>query len=87
LIERAPHATPALVEHVRIDHRRAHIAMTQELLDRTDIVARFEQVGRERVPQRVARRRPCIATGSRGVLDGALDDRFVQVMPSSVRRL
>jgi hypothetical protein len=57
--------------------------MTQELLDRTDIVARFEQVGRERVPQRVARRRPCNATGSRGVLDGALDDRFVQVMPAA----
>jgi hypothetical protein len=46
LVERAPHATPALVEHVRIDHRRAHVAMTEELLDRSDIVARFEQVGR-----------------------------------------
>src|SRR5262245_22654766 len=49
LVERAPHATPTLVEHVGMDHRRAHVAMTEELLDRSDIVARFEQVGCERV--------------------------------------
>jgi len=27
LIERAPHAPPALIEHVRVNHRRAHIPM------------------------------------------------------------
>jgi hypothetical protein len=50
LVERAPHAASTLIEHVGVDHRRAHVAMPQELLDRPDVVSRFEQVRRERVP-------------------------------------
>ncbi len=42
LIERTPHAAPALIEHVRVDHRRAHIPMSQQLLDGSDVVARLE---------------------------------------------
>jgi len=49
LIERTPHAAPTLVEHVCVDHhhRRADIAVAQQFLDGSDVVARFEQVGRE----------------------------------------
>jgi hypothetical protein len=39
---------------VGVDHRRADIAVPQELLDRPDVVAVLEQMGREGVPQRVA---------------------------------
>jgi len=50
LVERAPHTISALVEHVRIDHRRAHVAIAEQFLDCPDVVPRFEQVGGEGVP-------------------------------------
>jgi hypothetical protein len=42
------------VEDVRVDHDGAHVAVTEQLLDRPDVVAVFKQVGRERVAERVA---------------------------------
>ena len=43
-IHRASDAASATVEYVGIDHRRAYIAMPQQLLDRPDVVAVFEEV-------------------------------------------
>lgn len=40
-----------------IDHRRAQIPVAEELLDRADVVAILHQMGRERVPERMAARR------------------------------
>jgi hypothetical protein len=49
LIERTLHAASTLIEYVCVNHRRAHISVSKQLLDRADIVARLEQVRRERV--------------------------------------
>ena len=38
---------------VRVDHRRGDIAVTEELLNGPDVVAVFEQVGRERVAKSI----------------------------------
>src|SRR5438067_3711484 len=46
---------PAPVEHVRVDHRRPHIAVAEELLYRPDVVAVLEQMRGERVPECMAR--------------------------------
>jgi hypothetical protein len=54
IVDRAAYALAAAVEHVRVDHRRAHVFVAEQLLDRAYVVAVFEQVGRERVAQRVA---------------------------------
>ena len=35
---------PATVQHVRVDHRRTHVAMPQQLLHRPDVIAVLEQV-------------------------------------------
>lgn len=32
-------APAALIEHMRIDHRRAHILVAEQFLDRSDIIA------------------------------------------------
>lgn len=56
--------------------------MPQQLLDSPDVIARLEQVSRERVPQRVARRRPRDASGTYRILHGTLKDRLVQMMPA-----
>ena len=49
-IERTPHGQPTAVQHVRVDHGRAHVAMPEKLLNRADIVPALKQVRRERVP-------------------------------------
>src|SRR6266446_9915584 len=54
-VERAFHAPAALVEHVRVDHRRGNVLMPKELLDRAYVVAGLEQMGREAVSQYVRR--------------------------------
>ena len=52
--KRAPHPEPAAVEDVRVDHRGADVAMAKQFLDRAQVVAGLQQVGREAVPQGMA---------------------------------
>jgi hypothetical protein len=49
------HSLSALVQNVRINHRRADILVTEQFLDRPDIVTVNKQVRGERVAKRVAR--------------------------------
>jgi hypothetical protein len=39
---------------MRIDHDCPHIGMAQQLLNRSDVVAVFQQVGGERMSERIA---------------------------------
>ena len=43
-IRGAGHASWASVEHMRVDHRGLHVAVAEQLLDRTDVRAPFQQV-------------------------------------------
>src|SRR5882672_9399590 len=52
-VERAPHAAPALVQHMGVDHRSRDIRMPEQFLHRADVVAGFNEVRGERVAQRV----------------------------------
>jgi len=42
-------ATTTSIEHVGVDHRRADVAMSQQFLNRADVIPIFEQMGREGV--------------------------------------
>jgi hypothetical protein len=53
-VERALDAAAAPVQDVRVDHRRAHVGVPEQLLDGPDVVPGLQQVRRERVPERVA---------------------------------
>jgi hypothetical protein len=55
-VRRASDSGGAAVQHVRVDHRGAHIAVAQQFLNRADVVAVFEEVRRERMAERVTRR-------------------------------
>jgi hypothetical protein len=44
----------ATIEHVRIDHRRAHIRVPEQLLHGANVVTVLEQMRRERMPERMA---------------------------------
>src|SRR6476620_2024712 len=54
VIERTAHAAPAAIEHVGVDHGRGYVAMPKQLLHGANIIAVFEQMGREAVPKRMA---------------------------------
>ena len=56
--------------------------MTEQLLDGADVVTVLEQVGRERVPERVTARMLRDPGTEHGLPDGALEDGFVQVVPA-----
>ena len=81
-IRRAPNTLSTPVQHMRIDHRRPDIAVTQQLLHRPNIIPILQQMRRERVPE-------CMARGV--LLDISLPDRglhcllqngLIHVMPS-----
>jgi hypothetical protein len=55
LIQRTPYASSAAVEHMRVDHRRAHVGVTQKLLDRADVGAAPGERGGEGVAHGVTR--------------------------------
>src|SRR5262249_51870552 len=74
----------AAVEDVGVDHGRAHVLVTQELLDGPDIVAFLQQMRCEGVPEGVA----ACGLGDGGcqdcASDGALEDRLVEVVSSEL---
>jgi hypothetical protein len=43
-VQRADHAAPALVQHMRINHRGGHVRMAEQFLHRADVIARLQQV-------------------------------------------
>src|SRR5688572_14888718 len=53
-VERAPHASRAVLQDVRVDHRRRDIAVTEELLYGTDVMTALQQVGGEGMAKGVA---------------------------------
>ena len=55
--------------------------MAEQLLDGADVVAAFEQMGREAVAQRVTTRAFDEPRLARGPLDGALDGTPAEVVP------
>ncbi len=79
-IERAANPEPTAVQNVGINHRRGHVAVAEEFLDGSDVLAGLEQVGREGVPERVARRGYGDPGSAHGLLHRPLEDRFVQVV-------
>ena len=52
-IHRAAHGRRTAIEDMGVDHRSLDVAMAQEFLDRPDIIAGFEQVRGEGMPEGV----------------------------------
>jgi hypothetical protein len=50
LIQWRANAASALVEDVRVDHRRRDIRVAEQLLHRPNVIAGLQQVRRKRVP-------------------------------------
>ena len=63
-----------------VDHRRPHIRVPEELLDRPDVASIVQEVCRERVPKGVATCRFGNAGSPNSILYSPLDCRFMKVM-------
>ena len=53
-VGRAPYAQRASIQDVRVDHRGVDVGMAEQFLNRPDVVPALEQVGRERMAERMA---------------------------------
>src|SRR5213594_819331 len=86
-VEGAADATATAIEDMGVDHGGGHVAVTEQLLDGSDVVAALQKVGRERMAQGVAAR----GLGDAGLADGDFDeplqDGLVQVMAPPLPRL
>ena len=69
------------VEDVRVDHRGSHVLVTQELLDRPDIIAVLDQVGSKGVSEGVAARPPRDSDVHNCLPHRTLDHALVHVVP------
>ena len=56
-IQRTLDSDARSIEHMRVDHRRAHVFVAKSFLHRADVVTIFEQMSRERMSQRMTGRR------------------------------
>src|SRR6476619_4127087 len=83
LVRWTPHPYPIPVQHVRVDHRRTHVRMAEELLNRPDVVAVLQEVRREGMAEGVAGRVLRNPGGAYCGLDGA----FVQMVSSDLAGL
>jgi len=72
---------------MRVDHGRADALVSEQFLDRADVVAIVEEVGGEGMPERVTARPFRDARPVHGVLHRALDRAFVQVVAASAAGL
>lgn len=79
-IERASHARGPTVENVGVDHGRLQIAVSEKLLNGSDVVAAVEEVRGERVPKRVTRRGFRDSRPDDCLMNVPLDDRRIHVV-------
>ncbi len=72
----------AFVQHMRVQHGRADVLVTEQFLNGPDVVTSFKEVRGERMPK-------CVAPGmldhtgpADGLLDGLLQNRLGNMMPA-----
>lgn len=73
---------PSFVQNMGIDHSRADVLVTEQFLNRADIVARLKQMRGEGVPEGVAAGMLNYPGLADRFLDGPLKNRLMNVMPS-----
>src|SRR5690606_16985430 len=81
-IDRALHTERAAIDDVGVDHGRTDIGVTEQLLNSANVVTRLEQVGCERMPERVAARRLSDSRAPNSAMHRSLQCRLVHVVTS-----
>ena len=81
-IKRALYTFSTLVQHMRVNHGRAHVGVAEKFLNGANVVAGFQQVCGERVSEAVTGRAFVDCRPSDGERDFAADGGLVSVMPA-----
>jgi hypothetical protein len=80
-IQRTPDTQPRLLHDVRVNLRRRHIFVAEQLLQRPNIITCLQKMRRERMPQRVATRPLVNLRQPHRHLHHPLHTRLIQMMP------
>lgn len=82
-VQRTPDGPTALVQHMRVNHRRLHTGMAEQFLYGSYVVAALQQMRGKRMPETVSGG-PCTDLGPASRLrDFARNRSFVQMMPTT----
>jgi len=81
-VDGAADASRSPIENMGVDHHRLYVAMAQKLLDGSNVIATFEQVGGEGMPESVASGPLGQAGLHHRVPHGFLNERFIHVVAS-----
>ena len=79
-VRRAANPLPATVQHMRVNHRRLHVHMPQQVLHRADVIALLKQVRGEGMTKGVGRGPFRDARPQHRLPDRPLHHRFVKMM-------
>ena len=82
-IEGASYSLSAPVEHVSVDHCRAHVFVAQQFLHSSDVVAALQEMSSKGVSEGMAAPRFGEAGVANRGLYRLLDDAFRDVMPAN----
>ena len=72
---------PPFIQHVGVDHCGPNVFVAQQFLHGTDVVAGFDQVRGEAVPERVGRDSFCNIRATHGGGNCPTDSQLVQMTP------
>jgi len=87
LVEGAAHAARTTVENVGVNHGRGHVSVSEKLLNGSDVVTTFEEVGREGMSHGVRARRLGDPGLAHSVLHRSLDHGLVKVVTAKLAGL
>ncbi len=85
-IGRTAKTEPTAIQHMRVNHRRSNIGMTEQLLNGSNVRSTLEKMGGERMAEGVTRHTLPKPRRSRSLLDRALYLSLVQVVSASYPR-
>jgi hypothetical protein len=85
-VSRTSDAKPALVQHMRIDHRRPHVGVAEQFLHGADVGACFQEVRGEGMAQRVAGRTLGDPGGPHGGGEATLNGTLMPMVTSEYAR-
>lgn len=85
-VDRTAHCTASDLEHMGVDHRRGDVGVPQQRLHRADVIAGLQDMGCERVAQRVRRGRLEDSGAVDGAFESALERLVVHVVSADYAR-
>lgn len=86
-VQRTPDSLRSPIQHMGVDHGCSYVLMAQQLLDRANVIAIFEQMSRKGMPEGVRRHSLGQSSTTSSGPNGSLDRGFVKVVAPPLTRV